>query len=237
MPRASIKSNLDCHQCGAHIITGGRLTCPRCNQSIEMASESDVLIDDQGRWKCQKCPEHGKNPKTLAIKEEIKCRISPCTAANNMLDKENSEMEDMDDIETQLKDLVSLAQITLCHISRKAKAVEGTKNAFQDSYRYNIDTSFLSNMWEIVLSKPDNFSRSLCFYNRTGGSQHFIITESKLDCEYLGRTLESDDKGELLYQLTEGMRKVVGEFDEDFRRFVQNDSTVAQKLIEEKVRA
>ena len=76
-------------QCGAKIITAGKLTCPRCHQSVDMTFESDVVVDGQGRWKCQKCLECGKKPKTLAIGDEIKCR--QCGAKNSLIQKEEKE--------------------------------------------------------------------------------------------------------------------------------------------------
>lgn len=77
--------NLTC-KCGAEIITDGKLTCPRCHQPVNMASESDVVVDEQGRWKCQKCQERGKKPRTLAVGEEIKCRR--CETENSLIQKE-----------------------------------------------------------------------------------------------------------------------------------------------------
>lgn len=77
-------------QCEAEIIKDGRLTCPRCHQSVDMAFESDVKIDERGRWKCQKCPEHGKKPKTLAVRDEIQCR--QCGTKNPLIPKEEQKV-------------------------------------------------------------------------------------------------------------------------------------------------
>lgn len=81
--RKKLKSNLNCQKCGASIIKDGILTCHRCHEHIKMASSQDVKIDEQGRWKCQKCLEHGKNPKTLAIGDKIKCRR--CSTENSLI--------------------------------------------------------------------------------------------------------------------------------------------------------
>ncbi len=83
MQKHRVVKNLTC-SCGAKIITDGKLTCPRCHQPVEMTSELDVVVDGQGRWKCQKCPEHGEKPKTLAIGQEIKCR--QCNTKNKLLE-------------------------------------------------------------------------------------------------------------------------------------------------------
>ena len=144
MPRASFKSNLDCHQCGAHIIKDGRLTCPRCNQSIEMASESDILIDDQGRWKCQKCLEHGKNPKTLAIKEEIKCRTM-CEAMNSIIEKENNEMEETNEITAKATEFVNWCMRVLARIDKKSR----TTGCYTGVRYYRIETSFLKYKYHV----------------------------------------------------------------------------------------
>lgn len=86
--QSRVKENLACEGCGAKIITNGRLTCPRCHESLRMHSMQDVACDEQGRWKCQKCPEHGKNPKTLAIGDEIQCRVCPEKTKNKFIMEE-----------------------------------------------------------------------------------------------------------------------------------------------------
>lgn len=80
-----VVKNLTC-KCGAEIITDGKLTCPRCHQSVNMASSQDVVVDEQGRWKCQKCQERGKKPRTLAVGDKIKCRR--CDTENSLIQKE-----------------------------------------------------------------------------------------------------------------------------------------------------
>lgn len=83
-----IKENLACEGCGAHIIVSGRLTCPRCHESLEMHSMQDVICDYDGRWRCQKCQEHGKNPKTLAIGDKVQCRVCPDKTKNKLFMEE-----------------------------------------------------------------------------------------------------------------------------------------------------
>ncbi len=57
-----------------------------------MYSIQDVTRDEEGRWKCQKCLEHGKNPKTLAMGDEIQCRVCPEKTKNNLFVEEKPEM-------------------------------------------------------------------------------------------------------------------------------------------------
>jgi len=85
-----VVENLTC-KCGAEIIKAGKLTCPRCHQSVDMTFESDVVVDEQGRWKCQKCLEHGKKPKTLAVGNEIQCR--KCKTKSSLIQKEEKVEE------------------------------------------------------------------------------------------------------------------------------------------------
>lgn len=254
MPRASVKSNLNCQGCGAHIITNGRLTCPRCSQSVEMASEPDVQIDEEGRWKCQKCHEHKRNPKTLAIRNEIKCRM--CDAMNTMLQKEDT-LEGMNEtLKAKVNEFTLLAVSVMLRMNKKLAAVEGGQifpgpDFKDDQYACEIDTSFLKYRWRVtLLIRHTRIETISLFCPRPGkclninappnnhalpDEEEEMIKSKNTDVNQLLR-LSKENPHELLHQLTEALRKAVAEFDKDFQKAIESFPPIAKRLLEEKYR-
>lgn len=85
MPRAQTPRDLRCGKCEACIVSDGFITCMRCKQPIDIAS---AIMS--GKWSCPKCPEHGEDPKTLAIDGVIECKF--CKHKNSI---PNTRVTDM----------------------------------------------------------------------------------------------------------------------------------------------
>ena len=192
MPRVQAPTkDLRCGKCEACIVSDGFITCMRCKQPVDIAS---AIMS--GKWSCPKCPEHGEDPKTLAIDGAIKCRF--CEHKNpipNMRVKDMAETETLT-LTTHYRNTLFL-ELEGLKFRKKAAAssfsvddLERERIGLENSLAI-LDMGFDIDQFEKILSTRSGIPGKLPAH---GEFDYFLPAKSGRGVKYVGLYLRPKDK-------------------------------------------